>query len=166
MSWDAHHTESEQLASEAELLLSRGHRTQAANLYRRAAEAEERAFFALDAGKSRTRGITAISALSLWLKAGECEHVAELGERLLSTEALPRFAREQIGDIMDSLNEANGSGNRRYEVVLTLRYAVDAVNGRVAEQEVMERWRSNEASAAIRSDGELLEVHAKPLSAK
>lgn len=107
MSWDAYHSESERLAGRAEVLLADGRCDVAAEEYRRAAEAEERAFAELAPSKSRTRGVTAVSAVSLWLKAGELERVRALGARLLGHESLPTFAQVQIREILEDVEEAD-----------------------------------------------------------
>ena len=75
MSWAIHHSQSEELASQAEVTLKKGDRESARDLYRRAAEAEERALEALDPSKTRTLGITVVSATSLWCKAEELQQV-------------------------------------------------------------------------------------------
>jgi transcriptional regulator with XRE-family HTH domain len=61
MSWAIHHSQSEELASQAEVAFEKGDREGASNLYRLSA------------------GITVVSATSLWFKAEELpqvEHVA------------------------------------------------------------------------------------------
>jgi amino acid adenylation domain-containing protein len=100
MTWDAHHTESERLAGDAELMLSRGQAEAARALYRRAARAEAAALAHVDAARTRTAGITAVSALSLWYKAGDLAEVWRTGHRLLAEMPLPEFAREQIRGIL------------------------------------------------------------------
>ena len=70
MSWNEHHSESEKLASEAELVSRSGNRQEAEQLYAEAAAAEARALADLTPEKQRTIGITAISAVALWYKAG------------------------------------------------------------------------------------------------
>jgi hypothetical protein len=106
MTWDSYHSESERLAGHAEALLADGRYDVAAEEYRGAAEAEERAFAALAPSRSRTRGITAVSAVSLWLKAGDFAHVRMLGTRLLDHESLPAFAQAQIRQILEDVEEA------------------------------------------------------------
>lgn len=167
MTWNAYHTESERLAGEAEARLARGHGVEARALYRRAAQAEERAFYALDPSKRRTRGITGVSALSLWLKAGDADEVRRLGARLLEAGPLPRFASAQIHEILDSVDLERGTGRHRYEVEITvrqtLRYAVEASSRRIAEHEAMERWRTGGAGEAAPGESELMDVHARPV---
>ena len=68
MSWAAHHTESERLAGAAHAALRTGDVAQAERLYLAAGKAEQAAFEALEPSKQRTRGITAVSAVSLFYK--------------------------------------------------------------------------------------------------
>ena len=112
MSWNVYHTESEKLAGEAEALRLRGNHSSAAEAYRRAAELEERALEALDPSKSRTRGITAVSALSLWDKAGNAEEVHRLAKQLLA-EPLPHFAQAQAREFLDGSPVLNRRGRQR-----------------------------------------------------
>ena len=65
MTWSEFHTESEKLASEAQILLRQRNYPQAAELYKHAAELEEKALSSLQVSKERTRGITAVSAVAL-----------------------------------------------------------------------------------------------------
>jgi hypothetical protein len=99
MSWDLHHGQSEKLAGEAEALRAQGDDHRAAEMYGHAARAEEAALAALDPAKRRTRGITAVSAVSLWHKAGEPAEVLRIGTRLLS-DPLPSFAHAQLREII------------------------------------------------------------------
>lgn len=101
MSWNLYHTESERLAGEAEALRLRGDHSSAAEAYRRAAQLEERALEALDPSKSRTRGITAVSALSLWDKAGRAEEVHRLASSSWPSR-LPHFAQAQAREFLDA----------------------------------------------------------------
>ena len=69
MSWTAFHSESEALASAAHEALARRDAPGAAQLFQRAALAEEKALDAMGRlAKPRTLGITAISAVALWYK--------------------------------------------------------------------------------------------------
>lgn len=166
MSWDLYHTQSEELAGEAEALRVRGDHASAAELYRRAAECEERALEALDASKSRTRGITAVSALSLWDKAGKAGEVHRLAKRLLA-EPLPHFAQAQARELLDMEVPHPDAQEHRFEVELTLRqtlrYAVRAADRKVAEREAVERWRSSQGEHADASEQwELVAVRSQP----
>lgn len=68
MSWAEHHKASEAAAIEAEQRLRSANAADAARSYETAAELEQQAFAALDVSKTRTKGITIVSAMSLWYK--------------------------------------------------------------------------------------------------
>jgi hypothetical protein len=51
--------------------------------------------------KMRTLGITAVSAVSLYYKAGEGAVAADIGQRYLDAGSLPEFAQHQIREILD-----------------------------------------------------------------
>jgi hypothetical protein len=162
MSWDLHHTESERLAQEAQ---GNGDVARARELYRRAAEAEARALVALDPAKSRTRAITAVSALSLWLKAGCLEMVETKGQELLADGSLPEFAQAQIREIVEQAAEGRRGEQREFEVEITfqktLRYTVRAPDRVAAEKQAVTRWRRGDEANLPSSDGcELLQVQA------
>jgi hypothetical protein len=162
MSWDLYHTESEMLASQAEALRLRGNHASATDLYRRAAELEERALEALDPSRPRTRGITAVSALSLWHKAGSDEDVHRLARQVLA-EPLPHFAQAQAREFLHVSDVDSATPEQRFEVELTLRYAVRAPDRKVAEREAVERWRSGSGDAPGASgQGELVAVRSQP----
>ena len=104
MSWLGHHQESEQLASDAEIAAHRGDIPQARELYIKAAQAEEKALQELEFNQSRTYGITAVSAVSLYFKAAQWQTARNLAYRCLGSERLPVFACQQIDDLLDSIN--------------------------------------------------------------
>lgn len=96
MAWIEHHRLSEQFASEAEACLREGRAGEARKHYAQSAEAEERALGELDLSKTKTYGITAVSAASLYFKArrlADAERVAIAG---MGFDQLPRFARHQL----------------------------------------------------------------------
>jgi hypothetical protein len=68
-SWAEFHQASETAAIEAERRLREGNQSQAALLYAQAAEHEQKALAAIDPAKLRTKGITAVSAVALWLQS-------------------------------------------------------------------------------------------------
>jgi site-specific recombinase len=163
MSWDLHHTNSERLAQAAQAALAASDQKRAHDLYRQAAESEERALAELDLAKSRTRGVTAVSALSLWLKSAQIETVRQRGEELLRDESLPRFAVTQIREILHSAK--NTRAPRRYEVEITfrqtLRYEVNARDRRAAEREALSLWKVGDDTHVLGSDVcEVLDVQA------
>lgn len=103
MSWIALHQVSEGFASEAEAAVLQGRRAEARKLYARAAAAEEDAVGLLDPSKTRTIGISAVSAASLYYKAEELARAEEVAGRWLGFATLPGFAREQLRSLLQSI---------------------------------------------------------------
>lgn len=100
MSWAIHHSQSEELASQAEVALKQGDRESARALYRLSAEADERALEALDPSKTRTLGITVVSATSLWFKAEVLQQAERVACRWLASGLLPAFATAQLQELL------------------------------------------------------------------
>lgn len=100
MSWLVHHTRSEGYASQAEELCRRHEGDRAAELYRLAAEAEANALDNLDPSKTRTIGITAVSAVSFYFKAQEFWQAKKIAHKWLATDLLPPFAVEELEDLL------------------------------------------------------------------
>ena len=103
MSWLVHHTRSEGYASQAEELCRRHEGDRVAALYRLAAEAEANALDNLDPSKTRTIGITAVSAVSLYFKAQEFWQARKLAHKWLATDLLPPFAVEELEDLLQAI---------------------------------------------------------------
>lgn len=103
MSWIEHHQASELLASEAQAALRKDRQSQALALYSRAADAEHEALVDLDASKTRTSGITAVSAASLYFKAGELERAECVAGHWVGVDYLPSFAKEQLRGLLQSI---------------------------------------------------------------
>ena len=107
MTWSAFHVESEHLAAQAELAAKSGDGERARALYRRAAEAEVRALSELDTSKTRTLGITAVSAVALWYKAQDFHAAEHIAYTWLATALLPPFAADQLRQLLQTMwNEA------------------------------------------------------------
>lgn len=103
MSWLEHHQQAEQLASEADITEFR-----ARNLYRQAAEAEARALKEVKPEHHRTRGITAVSAAALYLKAGRPRTACAFAQDILARPArLPEFAKAQLREIIAAAQRAD-----------------------------------------------------------
>jgi hypothetical protein len=100
MSWLIHHTQSEEYASQAEELRRQHGSKHAVELYCLAANAEVNALDHLDFSKTRTIGITAISAVSLYLKAQEFSQARKLAHKWLATDLLPSFAIDELEDLL------------------------------------------------------------------
>ncbi|MBW4658377.1 MAG: hypothetical protein KME15_06865 [Drouetiella hepatica Uher 2000/2452] len=103
MSWLVHHTRSEEYASQAEELHRQQDLNRAAGLYRLSAEAEVNALNNLDSSKTRTIGITAVSAASLYFKAQEFLQAKRVAHKWLATELLPPFAVEELEDLLQTI---------------------------------------------------------------
>jgi hypothetical protein len=103
MSWLVHHTQSEEYANKAEELCRQQDLDRAASFYRLSAEAEVTALNNLDPSKTRTIGITAVSATSLYFKAQEFLQAKRVAHKWLATELLPPFAIEQLEDLLQTI---------------------------------------------------------------
>ena len=103
MNWAKYHSESEELASQAEAALKHGKLEEAKRFYNLAAEAEARALSVLDHTKKRTLGITAVSAASLYLKGKDFRKAEQIAYENLATNKLPSFAAEQLQAILQSI---------------------------------------------------------------
>jgi hypothetical protein len=103
MSWSKWHAESEGLASQAELEFRRRDMPAARALYAKAAEAENQALLEIDPGKPRTLGITAVSAASLWFKAGAFKKAAQLCYLMLGRGDMPDFASAQLQALVQAI---------------------------------------------------------------
>ena len=82
MTWAEFHKASEAAAIEAERAFREGTIAEATRLYAKAAELEQKALGSVDGTKARTRGITAVSAVSLWYKAAVYVDWKSYGESL------------------------------------------------------------------------------------
>jgi hypothetical protein len=100
MSWLVHHTQSEGYASQADELCRRHEIGRVAELYRLAAKAEMNALENLDLSKTRTVGVTAVSAASLYFKAQEFLQAKKVAHKWLATDLLPPFAVEELEDLL------------------------------------------------------------------
>ena len=100
MTWLYHHQLSEQLASDAEVANRLGEQAKAESLYFDAAKAEEQALEHIKPNKSRTYGITTVSAVSLYFKAAQWANARSLAYRCLGSGQLPDFATHQLDDLL------------------------------------------------------------------
>lgn len=103
MTWAELHTESERLAIEAQLALRVRSTEHAIDLYRQAAEIEQRALEQIDVSKVRTRGTTAVSSVALWFKAGVYERAEQLAHLMLADSHIPDFARVDLRDLVQAI---------------------------------------------------------------
>jgi hypothetical protein len=101
--WLELHSASESAAIEAEQSLRSGDSSQAMLLYAMAAELEQQALAAVDPAKARTRGIMAVSAVSLWYKAVHYERAKQLAYSMLADPSLQQFARAELQNIVQAI---------------------------------------------------------------
>jgi predicted nucleotide-binding protein len=103
MNWLSFHQDSETLAASAHEALLRGDATRAKQLFGQAADAEERALEILNVDKPRTLGITAVSAVALWYKAGELDRAEQLAHRAAAMNAMPPFAKDELRELLQTI---------------------------------------------------------------
>jgi|SRR5579862_1230555 len=103
MSWAEHHNESERLASAAEAAYKTGNESQALELYISAAKAEQAALAELDKSKTRTLGITVVSAVSLFYKGRDYKSAQDLACLHLAEPSLPGFAVSDLRNLLQSV---------------------------------------------------------------
>ncbi|MCB2263111.1 MAG: hypothetical protein LGR52_09265 [Candidatus Thiosymbion ectosymbiont of Robbea hypermnestra] len=103
MSWLEHHRLSESRAAAAEEALRQGDRALAEELYAEAAEAEKAALADLDPSKTRTLGVCAVSAVSLYYKATCFQDAETLAINWMASASLPGFAKEQLRNLLQSV---------------------------------------------------------------
>jgi hypothetical protein len=103
MTWLEHHKLSEESAQLAEAALRQQDPQQAQILYAQAAQAELLALADLDRSKTRTLGITVVSAVALSYKTQAFHQAEQIAYQWLATDSLPPFAvqarRELLLDI-------------------------------------------------------------------
>ena len=103
MSWSQHHTKSENYVRQAECFANKGEREEAIGLYKLAAEEEMQALNQVELHKRRTLGITAVSAVSLYYKAGEFRKAEQIAYKWLAVDSLPDFAIDQLQTILQTI---------------------------------------------------------------
>ena len=126
MSWIEHHESSERLASQTEMAVRENRRDEALALYARAADAEERAVADLDRSKTRTVGVSAVSAAALHYKANRLARAEQAAIRWLGFDRLPAFARDQLQLLLQSIwservRERAGARFARGEVLISVQ---------------------------------------------
>jgi hypothetical protein len=103
MTWADLHKRSEALAIEAEQAFRYGNASNAAHLYAQAAELEEQALAFVDVTKARTKGITAVSAVSLWYKAAMYERAEQLAHAMMADPSITQFARVNLRNLIQAI---------------------------------------------------------------
>ena len=108
MTWIEKHRESEEFAAQAESRIRMGRAEEARHLYLAAAEAEAVALLQIPSDKCRTLGITAVSTVSLFFKAGEPNKAELSALTSLANEGIPLFAREELQGIVQTMKRGGG----------------------------------------------------------
>lgn len=103
MTWAELHSESEKLATEAQLSFLARKYSEARQLYKRAADLEKRALDLLDVSKTRTRGITAVSAVALYFKSGEYPVAEQIAYAMLADAGIPEFAHGDLRTLVQAI---------------------------------------------------------------
>lgn len=103
MTWSSMHRQSEELAMAAHDALQAGKSARARGLFAQAAAAEALAFDSIGADKGRTLGITAVSAVSLWYKAGRLAEAEHLAHRALAAGPMPEFATAELRALLQMI---------------------------------------------------------------
>ena len=101
--WIEFHMASETAVIKAEEAIRGGDAANARLFYELAAESEQRALAAVDSVKSRTRGITAVSAVALWYKAAAFERAEQLALSMLADPLLPAFAKAELRSLVQAI---------------------------------------------------------------
>ena len=100
MTWLEHHKTSECYAQLADDAAHQQNSQQAQILYAQAAQAEHLALTDLDPSKTKTLGITVISAVALSLKANELRQAEQTAHQWLATDLLPTFAIKALRELL------------------------------------------------------------------
>lgn len=103
MSWTELHQRSESLAAQAEMAVRANARDRAEQLYVEAAELESQALTSVLPSKTRTLGITAVSAVALWFKARKFAEAQKLAHQVLAAQNLPRHAVQQLQGLLQAI---------------------------------------------------------------
>jgi hypothetical protein len=158
MSWLVHHTQSERYASQAEELSRRHEGDRAAELYRLAADTEVNALESLDPSKTRTIGITVVSAASLYFKAQEFSQAKKIAHKWLATDLLPAFAVDELEDLLQAIRYEesrlrSGMQFSKPEPPESVEYRVTSLRGTLRNLHLDDDW------IEISIDGETKKIY-------
>jgi hypothetical protein len=102
-SWSEAHGRSERLALDAHEVLTAGNGPLARELFLKAADQERIALDLVGRDKARTYGVTAVSAVALYYKAGAFDRARELAVICLAQNFLPGFAEQDLRDLLATI---------------------------------------------------------------
>ena len=139
MSWMSYHTMSSKQASAAESAARKGEAANAVSLYRQAAEQEELALANLDKTKLRTLGITVVSAVALWYKAGDYAQARMLATHWLQEPSLPAFAQIQLQELLAEIDKFESLSHELDELRMTAHFSPSA---RAHLTKTVAEWKS------------------------
>jgi hypothetical protein len=91
------------LAAAAHEALRRGDHARAKDLFEQASAAEMRAFESVGVDKPRTLGVTSVSAVALWYKAGRLHEAEQLAHRAAAIGAMPAFAVGELRTLLQAI---------------------------------------------------------------
>ena len=97
--WEYYHHRASTLAALAEQRILDGEDPRPD--YWQAARMEECALSACERSKKRTLGITVVSAVSLFRKAGKKDRAIELARAWIAKKILPEFAIDKLSDFLE-----------------------------------------------------------------
>jgi hypothetical protein len=100
MNWLVFHRSSEDFAASAHAALLEGRRSDAEDLFRKAATAEEAALSLLAHSKPRTLGIIAVSAVSLWVKGKNFQQALSIAHSAMKGDSLMVSSREELQELV------------------------------------------------------------------
>jgi hypothetical protein len=97
------HREAEAFMGRADLARAQSRLADAAVHYRRAAELEAQVFDLLPLDRPKTLGITAVSSVALYRKAGALDRAIRQAEIFLAPNNLPEFARLDLEEMVEEM---------------------------------------------------------------
>lgn len=103
MTWSDAHRKSEDFAARAHEALRAGRSDEARQLFIAAGDAEHQALEQISADKTRTLGIIAISAISLFYKGGDLVRAEQLAHKMAAHPALPSFAHMELRGLLQAI---------------------------------------------------------------
>lgn len=109
MGWLDHHREGESLAATADRLIREGDHRGARVYIARAAQSERQALHHVHQDEVRTRGVLALRATLLSMKAGEFEASIEVANGALAEPYLPLELRQQLYELVRAAIQCQGT---------------------------------------------------------
>jgi len=97
------HQEADLLMGRADQMSVEGRTQESAKLNRQAAKLEAQVFAMLPLDRPRTRGVTAISNVALYRKAGALAEAIRQAELFLKRGDLPEFARFNLQEMVEEM---------------------------------------------------------------